>query len=77
MATATDAVLAVLAASMTAIAVFVVVLDPVATGATVAVIGRARRCGRRQLGRRGLNVGVERCRGSPRPGTVHVNLLQE
>jgi hypothetical protein len=32
---------------------------------------------RRRLGRRGRNVGIERRRGSRRPDTVHVNLLQQ
>jgi hypothetical protein len=67
------AVLAVVAAAITAIAVFVVVLVLVATDAAV---GRARRCGRRWLGRWERSVGVERHWGSRRPGTVHVNLLQ-
>jgi hypothetical protein len=53
---------------------FVVVLSPVASG---AAIGWVRRCGRRWLGRRGRNIGVERHRGSRRPDTVHVKLLQE
>jgi hypothetical protein len=69
-------VLAVVAAAITAIAVFVVVLVLVATGATVSVIGRARWQGRQWLGCRGRSVGVEHRRGSRRPGTVHVNLLQ-
>jgi hypothetical protein len=73
MASVAGAVLAVVAAAMTAIAVFVVVLGPVATGAAVAVIGRARW----RLDRRGCNVGVEHRWGSRRPGTVHVNLFQE
>jgi hypothetical protein len=71
----TGAVLAVVAAAITAIAVFVVGLGPVAIGATVAAMGRARRRGRRWLGCWGRNVGVERRRGSRRSGTVHVNLL--
>jgi hypothetical protein len=75
-ATMASAVVAVLAAAITAIAIFVVVLVPVATGAVVSAIGWARRRGRRWLGRRGRSVGVERHRGSRRPGTVHVNLLQ-
>jgi hypothetical protein len=70
------AVLVIVATAITAIAVFVVVLGPVATDATVFAIGRAIRCGRRWLGRRGCNVGVECRRGSRRSGTVHVNLLQ-
>jgi hypothetical protein len=70
------AVLAVVAAAIIAIAVFVVVLVPVATSVVVSAIGWARRRGRRWLGRRGRSVGVERRRGSRRPGTVHVNLLQ-
>jgi hypothetical protein len=48
-ASAADAVLSVVAAAITAIEIFVVVLGPVATGAT---IGRARWCGRWCLGRR-------------------------
>jgi hypothetical protein len=75
-ASATGAILAVVAAAITAIAVFVVVLGPVATGAAVAAMGRARRRGRRWFGRRGRSVGVEHRRGSRRPDTVHVNLLQ-
>jgi hypothetical protein len=74
---AAGAVLAVVATAITAIVVFIVILGPVATGAAVASIRWARRCGRRWLGRRGRNVGVERRRGSLRPGTVHVKLLQE
>jgi hypothetical protein len=77
MASAAVAVLTVVAAAITAIVIFVVVLVPVATGAVVTVIGRARRRGRRWLGRWGRSVGVERRRGSQRPGTVHVNLLQQ
>jgi hypothetical protein len=69
------AVLAVVAAVITTIAVFVVVLGLVATGAAITTIRRARRHGRRWLGHRGCNVGVERRRGSRRPGTVHVKLL--
>jgi hypothetical protein len=72
-ASAAGAILAVVAAAITTIADFVVVLGSVAA---VAAIGRARRRGRRWLGCRGCNVGVERRRGSRRPGTVHVNLLQ-
>jgi hypothetical protein len=75
-ATMTSAAVVVVATTITAIAVFVIVLVPFATGAAVSAIGRARRCGRRRLGRRGRSVGVERRRGSRRPGTVHVNLLQ-
>jgi hypothetical protein len=60
----------------TAVAVLVIVLVPVATDAVVSTIGRARRHGRRWLSRRGRSVGVECRRGSQRPGTVHVNLLQ-
>jgi hypothetical protein len=71
---AAGAVLSVVATAITAIAVFVVVLGPVATG---AAIGRVRRCGIRRLGRQGRNVGVERRRGSRRSGTVHLKLLQE
>jgi hypothetical protein len=74
MASATGVVLAVVAAASTAIAVFVVILGPVATS---AAIGWARRRGRWRLGCRGCNVGVERRWGSRRPGTVHVKLLQE
>jgi hypothetical protein len=74
---AAGAVLAVVATAITAIAIFVVILGPVATGAAVATIGRARWRGRRWLGRRGCNIGVERRRGSRRSGTVHVKLLQE
>jgi hypothetical protein len=76
-ASAANAVLAVVATAITAIAVFVVVLGPLATGVAVVIIGRARRRGRRWLGRQGCNIGVERRRGSRRPGTVHVKLLQE
>jgi hypothetical protein len=75
-AAAAVAILVVVAVAITAIAVFVVVLGPVAIGAAVSAIGRVRRCERRWLGRRGRNVGVERRRGSRRLGTVHVNLLQ-
>jgi hypothetical protein len=75
-ASAAVAVLAVVAAVITAIVVFVVVLVLVATGAAVSAIGRARRRGRRWLGRRGYRVGVERRRGSRRPDTIYVNLLQ-
>jgi hypothetical protein len=70
-ASTAGAVLAVVAAAITVIAVFVVVLGPVATGAVVVVIGRARRRGRRWLDRQGCNVGVERRRGSRRPGADH------
>jgi hypothetical protein len=73
-ASAAGAVLAVVATASIAIAVFVVILDPIATG---AAMGRTRRRGRWRLGRRGRNVGVERCRGKRRPGIVHVKLLQE
>jgi hypothetical protein len=66
-ATAVIVVLTVIATAITAIAVFVVVLGPVATGAAVSAIGRARRRGRRWLGLRGCNVGVERRRGSRSP----------
>jgi hypothetical protein len=52
MASVAVAVLGVVAAIITAIAVFVVVLVPVAIGATISAIGRARRRGRRWLGRR-------------------------
>jgi hypothetical protein len=71
------AVLAVVVAAIITIAVFVVVLGLVATGAVVVAIGRARWHGRRWLGRRGRNIGVERRRGSRRPVTIHVKLLQE
>jgi hypothetical protein len=70
------AVLAVVTATITAIEVFIVVLVPVATGAAISTIGRARRCGRWWLSHRGHSVSVERRRGSRRPGTIHVNLLQ-
>jgi hypothetical protein len=70
-------VLAVVAAAITAIAVFVMILEPVATGAAIAAMGRARQPGRRWLGHRGCNVGVEHRRGSQRSGTVHVKLLQK
>jgi hypothetical protein len=75
-ATTTSASAAVVAATIITIAVFIVVLVPVATGATIFAIGQARRCGRWWLGRRGRSVGVERHWGSWRPGTVHVILLQ-
>jgi hypothetical protein len=75
-ASATIAALAVVAAAITAITVFVVVLVPVATCAAVSAIGQARRRGRRWLGHRGRSIGIECRRGSRRPGTVHVNLLQ-
>jgi hypothetical protein len=77
---AAGAVLAVVAATITAIAIFVVGLGPIATDATVATVatmGRVRRRGGWWLGHRGHNIGVERRRGSRRPGTVHVNLLQK
>jgi hypothetical protein len=77
MAPAASAVLAVVAAAITAIAVFILIPRPVATGAAVAAMGRVRWRGRRRLGHRGCNVGVERRRGSRRSGTVHVKLLQE
>jgi hypothetical protein len=64
------------ATAITAIAGFVVVLAPVATGAAVSAIGRVRRRGRWWLGHRGCSVGVERRRGNRRSGTVHVNILQ-
>jgi hypothetical protein len=76
-ASATGAVLAVVAIANTAIAVFVVILGPVATGAAVAAMGWARRCGRWRLGHWGCSVGVEHYRGSRRTGTVQVTLLQE
>jgi acyl-CoA hydrolase len=69
-APAAGAVLVVVAAAITAITDFVVILGPVATGAAVATMGRVRRCGRRWLGRRGHNVGVEHRRGSRRSGTA-------
>jgi hypothetical protein len=69
------AVLAVVAAAITAIAVFVVILGPVVTGAAIATMGRARQRGRWWLGHRGCNVGVECRRGSRRSGTIHVKLL--
>jgi hypothetical protein len=50
-ASATGAVLVVVAVAITAIAVFVMILGPVATGAAVATMGWARRRGRRWLGR--------------------------
>jgi hypothetical protein len=74
---AVDAVLTLVAAAITSIAVFVVILGPVATGVAVVAMGRARRRGRQWLGRWGRNVGVEHHRGSQRPGTVYVKLLQE
>jgi hypothetical protein len=73
-ASATGVVLTVVAATITAIAVFVVILGLVAID---AAMGWARRRGRQWLGRRGCNVGVEHRRGSRRPDTVHVMLLQE
>jgi hypothetical protein len=76
-ASATSDVLVVVAAAMTAIVVFVVVLGSVATDAAVAAIGWVRRRGRWWLGRRGCNVGVEHRRGSRRTGTVHVKLLHD
>jgi hypothetical protein len=76
MASTVGAVLAVVAVAITAIAVFVVILGPIATDAAVAAMGRARWHERRWLGRRGCNVGVERHRGSRRSGTIHVKLLQ-
>jgi hypothetical protein len=75
-ASAAVVVLAIVAATITAIEVFIVVLVPVATGAAVSAIGRARWCGRWWLSHRGRSLGVEHRRGSRRPGTVHVNLLQ-
>jgi hypothetical protein len=68
------AVLAVVAVAITTIVVFVVILGPVAT---VAAMGRARRRGRRWFVHRGCNVGVEHLRGSRRPDTIYVKLLQE
>jgi hypothetical protein len=76
-ASAAGAILAIVAAAITAITVFVVILGPVATDAVVAAMGRVRRRGRQWLSRRGRNIGVERRRGSRRPNTVHVKLLQE
>jgi hypothetical protein len=73
---ATGAVLAIVFTTITAIVAFVVILETIATGAAVAAMGRARRRGRRWLGHRGRNVGVEYW-GSRRPDTVHVELLQE
>jgi hypothetical protein len=67
-------VLVVMAAAITAIVVFVVILGPVTTSATM---GRARRRGRQWLGRWGRNIGLEHRRGSRRSGTVHVKLFQE
>jgi hypothetical protein len=77
MAPVASAVLAVVAAAITAIAVFILIPRPVATGAAVATMGRVRGRGRRRLDHRGCNVGVERRQGSRRSGTVHVKLLQE
>jgi hypothetical protein len=77
MTSAAGAVFTIVAAVITAIAIFVVILGPVATGAAVAAMGRARRRGRRWLGCRGCNVVVERRRDSQRPDTVNVKLLQE
>jgi hypothetical protein len=74
-APAAGAILAVVAAFITAITVFVVILGPVATGVAVATMAWVRRRGRRWLGRRGCNAGVECHRGSRRSGTVHVKLL--
>jgi hypothetical protein len=74
-ASAAFAVLSVVAAAITVIAVFVVVLVSFAISVAFSAIGRVRRRGRRWLGRRGHSVGVERCRGSRRLGTVHANLL--
>jgi hypothetical protein len=74
---AASVVLVVMAVAITAIVVFVAILGSVATGAIVATMGQARRRGRRWLGRRGCNVGVEHRRGSWKPGTVYVKLLQE
>jgi hypothetical protein len=76
-ASVVGAILTVVVAAITIIAVFVVILGPVATGAVVVAMGWARWRGRWWLGRRGRNVGVERRRGSRRSGTVHVKLLQE
>jgi hypothetical protein len=58
-------VLAIVAAAIAAIAVFVVILGPVATGAVVVAMGRTRRRGKRWLGHRGRNAGVECRRGQP------------
>jgi hypothetical protein len=60
-------VFAVVATVITAIAVFVVVLGPVATGAAVSAIEQVRRRGRRWLGRWGCNVGVEHHRAAGGP----------
>jgi hypothetical protein len=76
MASTVVACLAIVVVVITTIAVFVVILVSVTTGAAVSTIRRARRRGRRWLGRRGCSVGVERRRGSWRPSIVHVNLLQ-
>jgi hypothetical protein len=67
MASAAGAILAIVAATSTAIAVFIVIFGPIATDAAVAAMGRARQRGRRRLGRRGRNIGVECRRGSRRP----------
>jgi hypothetical protein len=77
MTSAAGAVLTVVATAITAVVVFIIILGLVATGVAVAAIGQARQRGRRWLGRRGHNVGVERRQGSRRPSTVHVKLLQE
>jgi hypothetical protein len=76
-APAAGVVLAIVATAITTIAIFIVILGPVATDAAAAAMGWARRCGRRWLGRRGRNIGVERRRGNRKTGTVHVKLLQE
>jgi hypothetical protein len=76
-APAAGAVLVVVAATIIAIAVFVVIHGPVATGAAVAAMGRVRRRERWWLGHRGCNVGVEHYWGCRRFDTVHVKLLQE
>jgi hypothetical protein len=72
----TIAILVVVAATITVIMVFVVVLVLIATSVMVSTIGCTRQLGRWWLGCRGCSVGVEHRRGSRRPGTVHVNLLQ-
>jgi hypothetical protein len=76
-APAVGAVLAVVAATIIAIAVFVVIHGPVATGVAVAAMGRVRHRERWWLGHRGRNVGVEHRWGSRRFDTIHVKLIQE
>jgi hypothetical protein len=60
---------------MTAVAVLVVVLIPVAIGAAVATAGWARRRRGWWPGCWGRNVGVERHWGNRRICTIHVDLL--